>query len=202
MTAAAIALDDDRIADPIPASSLNREEWFTAVHEAGHACVALLHHRPLGLVALCDVPGAATAGFSSASDDYDSIVAYFAAHPLARPMVPTVALLDRVVVLLAGGVAEARARGIAYDPGLAGGWCDRYQAEHLMGVALHQPPYGSWVRAALSVIEATTRRTIESEWPWIESVAGELLVKRRMSGTDVLALRPRRVGVTARKVSE
>jgi hypothetical protein len=173
------------------------DDYFVAIHEAGHGVVAVLSGVAVNLLAIVDEPDTAVDGFASACDDYAAVLASFASREFEPPIPPTRNGLGLLAVKLAGGIAEAKARGTVYCPGMSGSWHDRFTAEHVAGRLLHQPAVSAWVRGVLATIEGHTTALVSTNWNWIESVARELVGKRRLSGDEVRALRPGRLRRTA-----
>lgn len=94
-----------------------------------------------------------------------------------------------VLTTLAAGAAERRYLGI---PLLAAGWPtnadDLREAQTLFDLILSREPecqhlsFVDWQLKAAALID--------EHWTWVERVAETLIVERRMSGADILALRP------------
>lgn len=167
------------------------DDWLTAVHEAGHAVERLVRGLPVGLVAITDDSDAAAAlGFCAVSADYIGTVAYLTGRGLEPPVAPPSALIEHLLMLLAGPIAESVARAVPYSAASTGGFEDRYQAEWLVGGALHRAPYSAGVRDFLAVIEVVAAADVCKNWTWIETVARQLVTARRLTGDEVGALRP------------
>ena len=163
----------------------------TAVHEAAHAIVALLHGLPVRRAVLIETGG----GFVTLLDPLVELeaveltTARLAADDVTqRPVrVPRAWDVPAVVVmLLAGEAASARVLGRHTD----GGWVDRYEAEHVLGQALHRPPWGAEVQCLIAGVMRAAEATVRHQWRWIEATAAALLERRVLSVDEVRALKP------------
>lgn len=165
------------------------ETRATAVHEAGHAVVAVLEgfevrHVMARRLASSDTGGYCWTGSAvSASDADEAMRQPKPAATLSAMGRPLVASLQYVV---AGYLAERRHTGRSTD----GGSSDRRDARALLGEALGLTADDGVVgRVLTQVIEPLTSEAVEAHWPWIERVAHALLWHTRITGDDVRRLR-------------
>jgi hypothetical protein len=179
-----------RMVEP-PAVDPVAADFLTATHESGHAVVRLVRGLPVGLIAVCDpIDTGGALGFCAVTSDYSGVLNYLSARQLEPPVAPEKNLIEHLLALLAGGVAESSARGVDYSPASPGAWRDRFDAEWLVGDVLRRAPYSAGVRGFLHAIEVVAAADVCKHWTWIEVVARELVTARRLTGDQIVALRP------------
>lgn len=169
-----------------------------ALHEAAHACVALVVGLPVAGVAIDTgvYPGrlhGACWPFEGPIDAVAEWVAQDIGIRYERPAPYRGRRLDEYLMcLLAGSVAVAHARGVPYTAIQPDGYHDRFNAEWLAAEFAGHPYPGAWVHALLLVIEDAARRHVIRHWAWLQATAAALLEDKVLTGDQVRALRPRR----------
>jgi hypothetical protein len=137
-------------------------ETTRAHHEAGHAVASVLRGVPLRNVTL--EGGTDRLGASTPVD------------------MRTVDLCDRLVLTLAGGLAESRYTGRPPVLDVA----DREEAEIIAAVLAERG--GHAPAAVLNAYQALASALVSESWSWIERVAGRLVQRKTLSGAHVAEL--------------
>lgn len=153
----------------------NRLLMPVAIHEAAHAVAAVAAGIAIDRVFV---------GFGYTGEDVGAV------YPNTFP--ESVDVNQRVVYLLAAGVAERRYLGLPPDGHEDAVWDarDRQQAESILARRLRVDVTSAIVTARLAQLRVAARRAVDRHWAWIERVALELVDRRVMSGADVARLRP------------
>jgi len=140
------------------------EDLKTATHEAGHA---VIRHALGGTIFAVGIVNDATAsGVCVREGSLD--------------------LLDNVVYLLAGGIAERKFSGGRRRDGDAE---DYESARRLVAGRWKTTPDDPRVEAMLARISILAAARVTEHWPWIQRVAAEMVRRRVLNGDDIERLR-------------
>jgi hypothetical protein len=158
----------------------SRELEATAYYEAGHAVVGAIRDRPPITVSV--VPDGDVAGRNDFPEDWlPEFRGHFGGSPAKRAYIET-----RILTGVAGTIAhDLRFPGRVHD---AGDVNDNGGARAILedNAGWADDDRDGYFRQLC----ANARDLLQTNWPWVEAVAVALIVRKTISGAEVMQLRP------------
>lgn len=171
------------------------DHLMPAIHESGHAIVALVLRQPLIGIVLPAVgtsrPPSLPAGLALLGAGAVETMPHLEELDQDRADAPvgTVPVgadpRCHLIVLAAGAAAETRA---GYRPSESD-YSDAVAAEHLAALALRAKPYQRPVRLLLRRCQIEAAMIVDRRWGWITRTAQALEIKRRLTTAEILELK-------------
>lgn len=161
-------------------SNLSTHDEATAYHEAGHAVVAAIRGRPPVTVTV--ISDGCVAGKNDFPEDWlPEFKSHFGDSPQKRAYIET-----RILTTVAGTIAhDLRFPGRAHDK------ADAYDENRALAILEDNAGWADADRDSyFQQLQETARGLLQTSWPWVEAVARALIVRKTISGAEVMKLRP------------